>query len=464
MSIRSISRRAIFLTIILNIFLFLSAGSVFASTTAFTRTLSAGMSGNDVLQLQKILNSDPDTQVTALGAGSPGQETAYFGALTAAAVIRLQEKNASDILVPNGLSAGTGIVGPSTRAVLARLSSSSKIVTAGIPSSNPNLIGLPRFIAAVEKVSQKKGVSPQALAVIENQIYHDVATTTDLRATFLKLIQEPKVSVVLPSPVGRIYKALTDSLGGIFGTRHVSAETGGSPMIISQPNNVSSIPGNTVSFNVVALGNSPLAYQWKKNGINLVSGGNISGATTTFLVISNLRQTDAGNYTVTVSNAAGSTTSQAAVLAISSGSSEGSGGGSDDGSGSGLGQSAGSLAGIGAGIGAGALSNSNSGSNSNSSSDSSSNGQSPFGGELYYSFYCGCSGNWLLTIQPLAPNYVTLLTYTEGTQLYESYNIPFTQYLLGFYEQGQQCQVYAGTACVTISSEGEVSSTVGSSI
>jgi len=73
--------------------------------------LKQGDTGEQVRLLQTWLAKD-----TAIY--PQGLVTGYFGPLTKAAVIKFQEKYATDVLAPWGLSAGTGFVGATTRAKL----------------------------------------------------------------------------------------------------------------------------------------------------------------------------------------------------------------------------------------------------------------------------------------------------------------------------------------------------------
>jgi hypothetical protein len=88
----------------------LSASFAGAATYNFSANLTVGSRGEAVRQLQWVLNQSADTQVSVVGAGSPGNETTYFGAATKAAVMKFQAKN--------HISPVSGYVGPLTRSVL----------------------------------------------------------------------------------------------------------------------------------------------------------------------------------------------------------------------------------------------------------------------------------------------------------------------------------------------------------
>jgi arylsulfatase A-like enzyme len=90
----------------------------------------------------------------------------------------------------------------------------------------------------------------------------------------------------------------------------------GAPDIAQQPDNLTGNAGSTATFAVTASGGSPLAYQWRKNGINLNDSSRITGATTDTLSISNITQGDAASYSVRITNSYGAITSSVAVLTV----------------------------------------------------------------------------------------------------------------------------------------------------
>src|SRR5580704_16091705 len=85
------------------------------------------------------------------------------------------------------------------------------------------------------------------------------------------------------------------------------------PVITTQPVSQSVSVGQSVNFVVVATGTAPLTYQWQKTGVN------ISGATSNSYTTPAAATGDNGSrFTVLVSNSAGSATSNAAILTVTS--------------------------------------------------------------------------------------------------------------------------------------------------
>ena len=88
------------------------------------------------------------------------------------------------------------------------------------------------------------------------------------------------------------------------------------PSITTQPASQMVLARATASLSVAAIGPGPLTYQWRKDATNLVDGGNLQGAGTANLSVSNMLAGDIGNYSVVVSNANGSVTSSNALVSL----------------------------------------------------------------------------------------------------------------------------------------------------
>ena len=84
------------------------------------------------------------------------------------------------------------------------------------------------------------------------------------------------------------------------------------PSILSHPQDVTNaLPGSTVAFSVVAGGSAPLSYQWFYNDSTPLANANDST-----LTLTNIQPGQAGNYSVLVSNVAGTALSSNAVLTV----------------------------------------------------------------------------------------------------------------------------------------------------
>ena len=82
------------------------------------------------------------------------------------------------------------------------------------------------------------------------------------------------------------------------------------PQIVTGPSSQAIECGQSVTLTVSATGDEPLSYQWQTNGVD------VTGATGTNLAISSASLAQSASYTVVVSNATSSVTSDAAVVSV----------------------------------------------------------------------------------------------------------------------------------------------------
>jgi hypothetical protein len=123
------------------------------------------------------------------------------------------------------------------------------------------------------------------------------------------------------SPVTSIDLVYTNT-GGRAGIFALAGATGPvAPIFTQQPSGTNSYANNPISFSATVIGTPPITYQWQKgtNGVfvNLSNGGNVSGATTTTLVINPANYfSDAADYRLIASNGGGSSTSAVATASL----------------------------------------------------------------------------------------------------------------------------------------------------
>lgn len=110
-----------------------------------------------------------------------------------------------------------------------------------------------------------------------------------------------------------------DGVGGVFldnlrvatsFNEVISSPPASPPLVTTQPVSQIATQGDNLTFTVTATGNPSPGYQWQFNGTNL------AGATSTALVLLAVTTNQSGDYSVLVTNLAGTTNSQAATLTV----------------------------------------------------------------------------------------------------------------------------------------------------
>ena len=113
-------------------------------------------------------------------------------------------------------------------------------------------------------------------------------------------------------PLNRRFSVVVTESGGLSATSSplVTLTVRVPPSLTAQPSHQMADVGATATFGALAAGTAPLHYQWR------FQDGNLPNRTNANLHLRNLQLTDAGDYTVVVTNVAGSITSRVATLTV----------------------------------------------------------------------------------------------------------------------------------------------------
>ncbi len=143
------------------------------------------------------------------------------------------------------------------------------------------------------------------------------ATAMDACAGSVPVTTNGTVNVNSGGTYHLTYMATDPSGNSATNTRTVVVQaTNGPPFIEQQPSNQVAQCTSPAVFSVIAAGAGPLNYQWYDGATALSDGGGISGSSTATLTLSGAQLSQAGNYSVIITNSLNSITSQVATLTV----------------------------------------------------------------------------------------------------------------------------------------------------
>ena len=206
----------------------------------------------------------------------------------------------SSLVLTNVQDSQAGIYSVEITNAAGSVTSSNAVLTVGVPPSITTqpigITNLPGTTATFSVVAS--GDSPLAYQWSFNGNSISGATNSSLILSNVQLNQSGSYAVMVTNAFGSIASS----------SASLTVEV--APVITQQPVNATNGVGTTASFVVAASGTSPLAYQWSFNG------NSISGATSSSLVFTDVQYSQAGSYSVVVTNVYGSAISSNATLTV----------------------------------------------------------------------------------------------------------------------------------------------------
>ena len=188
------------------------------------------------------------------------------------------------------------------------------IVTPPLPWSLPTIVLQPHTVTVNTGSTATFTISASGKPTPTYQWRFDGTSLTDETSTTLTIndVQDTNTGsydVVVTNDVGTVTSNIA-TLSVYFNPVPPVPPTPLPPTITEQPLNQTVVVGDGAVFNVNASGESPFAYQWFKDDTEIV------GATGNTHIIQTSTLNDAGIYKATVTNIAGTTTSNTATLTV----------------------------------------------------------------------------------------------------------------------------------------------------
>jgi len=199
-----------------------------------------------------------------------------------------------------------------------RVSSRSAAVSVGTatPPGAPPPPARPEIIQQPAAVSTAAGTNASfAVTLASNPLvpaYQWRLNGSAIAGATLPTLTLPSVT---PGLAGDYSVTITNSAGSVTSatarlTVQASSANPVPPALTAEPTGLAVALGQSARLAVAAIGSAPLSYQWQRNGVNL------PGATAPTLTLVASGSAQAGDYTVIVTNSAGSVTSTPAGVAV----------------------------------------------------------------------------------------------------------------------------------------------------